>query len=174
MNDSGGRFVISLAGTAGPEFTLWQDGRLTMGPGGNSTFDLRANGDLFLNGTLFNSSDRNLKTAFKPVDTTEVLNKVAGMPITTWHYKDTQSDQRHMGPMAQDFRAAFGLGESDRTLATVDGIGVSLAAIKGLNKKLEKTVADQDRQIAELRDQLQEQKELLDVVLQTLQATGEK
>lgn len=180
MNDSGGRFVISLAGTSGPEFTLWQDGRLKMGPGGNSTFDLRANGDLFLNGTLFNSSDRNKKKAFKAVDTSDVLNKVAELPITTWQYKTTEADQRHMGPMAQDFRAAFGLGESDKTLATIDGIGVSLAAIKGLNNKVEslnKSNEDLSRQLQQKDDRindLEDRLEQLMLRMESLESTSTK
>lgn len=43
----------------------------------------------------------------------------------------------HIGPMAQDFNAAFQLGESDRAITTVDADGVALAAIQGLNQKLE-------------------------------------
>jgi len=39
--------------------------------------------------------------------------------------------------MAQDFRTAFGLGTDERHIATVDADGVALAAIQGLNQKLE-------------------------------------
>ena len=39
---------------------------------------------------------------------------------------------RHRGPTAQDFRAAFGLGEDDTTISTVDAQGVALAAVQGL------------------------------------------
>ena len=38
-----------------------------------------------------------------------------------------------MGPMAQDVFAAFGLGDSDLRIATIDLDGVALAAIKGLH-----------------------------------------
>jgi len=41
-----------------------------------------------------------------------------------------------MGPTAQDFHAAFGLGEDDRHIATVDRRGVALAAIQGLSEEL--------------------------------------
>ena len=54
----------------------------------------------------------------------------------SWNFKDLH-DGRHMGPMAQDFYAAFGLGNSDRTITSVDPDGVELAAIQGLNQKLE-------------------------------------
>ena len=58
---------------------------------------------------------------------------------------------RHLGPTAQDFRAAFGLGHNDTTISSVDAPGVALAAIQGLNAKLEARVAQQAREIAELR-----------------------
>lgn len=69
--------------------------------------------------------------------------------------------------------------EYETVTVTGDSIGevpsvYSLAAIKGRNAKLEKTVVEQDRQIAELRYQLEEQKELLNIVLQKLQVTEEK
>ncbi len=51
-----------------------------------------------------------------------------------------------MGPTAQDFRAAFGLGEDETTISVVDEQGVALAAIQGLNQKLEaKTQAAAER-----------------------------
>ena len=60
-----------------------------------------------------------------------------GVRIETWSYK-TQSDAiRHIGPTAQDFRAAFGLGESERHISSVDAEGVSLAAVQALNRKHE-------------------------------------
>jgi hypothetical protein len=52
--------------------------------------------------------------------------------------------------MAQDFHAAFGLGTDERHIATVDADGVALAAIQGLNQKLEATRAEN----AELRQEL--------------------
>lgn len=155
-SDADGRYVITLIGTNGAEFALEQNGRLRIGLAGSRMFDLDPNGNLFLSGTLTYSSDRNKKKAYKAVDTTSVLNKVASMPITTWQYKTDEDDLRHMGPMAQDFRAAFGLGKSDKTLATIDGIGVSLAAIKGLNRKVEKALQQKDDRIADLEDQLQQ------------------
>ena len=39
--------------------------------------------------------------------------------------------------MAQDFYAAFAVGPDDKHIATVDADGVALAAIQGLNQKLE-------------------------------------
>ena len=82
------------------------------------------------------TSDRNAKENFAPVSAQEILEKVAALPITTWNFK-AMGDGRHIGPMAQDFHAAFGLGGSDTTITSVDPDGVALAAIQGLNEKLE-------------------------------------
>lgn len=57
---------------------------------------------------------------------------MAQLPITTWNYKAEDETVRHMGSTAQDFYAAFGLGQDDRHISTVDAAGVSLAAIQAL------------------------------------------
>jgi hypothetical protein len=99
-------------------------------------------------------SDRNAKTAVRPINAREVLEKVATLPMNTWQYKTQETKYRHMGPMAQDFYAAFALGESDKGIDEIDGQGVALAAIQGLNEKLE----DRDAEIAALRSELKTQK----------------
>jgi hypothetical protein len=77
-------------------------------------------------------SDRAAKEDFAPVDGAEILERLATLPIETWKLRGQEPSIRHMGPMAQDFYAAFGLGESDRPISTVDADGVALAAIQGL------------------------------------------
>ncbi|MEA3312085.1 MAG: tail fiber domain-containing protein [candidate division WOR-3 bacterium] len=77
-------------------------------------------------------SDRNLKENFEQVDGQEVLDKLAEVPISTWNYKAQDDSIRHIGPMAQDFYAAFGVGEDDKHLTTVDVDGIALAAIQAL------------------------------------------
>jgi hypothetical protein len=83
-------------------------------------------------GTWASLSDRNAKTAIVPVDGEAVLAKVDALPITRWSYK-TERGVRHVGPMAQDFYAAFGVGEDDRHITSIDEDGVTLAAIKALH-----------------------------------------
>jgi hypothetical protein len=73
-----------------------------------------------------------LKEHFATVDSQEVLAQVAGLPITTWNYKAEDPGVRHMGPVAQDFYATFGLGLDDRHIAPADAAGVALVAIQGL------------------------------------------
>ena len=108
-------------------------------------------GGLTVNGTLVSSSDHNAKEEFQPVDTAAVLDKVAALPSQEWSYKADEARSRHLGPMAQDFRAAFGLGADDKHIATVDADGVALAAIQGLNQKLEQDTQQKAAEIAELK-----------------------
>lgn len=74
--------------------------------------------------------------------------------MQTWNYNSQDAAVRHLGPMAQDFKAAFGLGESDTGITTVDADGVALAAIQGLHRKLEQALKHRDEHNAELRQRL--------------------
>ena len=95
-------------------------------------------------------SDRNAKTDFKPIDGAAVLELVGRLPITSWAFKDDRGT-RHIGPMAQDFHAAFGLsGEDDKHINLSDAAGVSLAAIQELTERLK----EKDARIAALEGQV--------------------
>ena len=62
-----------------------------------------------------------------------------------------------MGPAAQEFRAASGLGEDDKHIATVDADGVALAAIQAVHKpSLEKDqrIEALTREVSELQVRL--------------------
>ena len=83
------------------------------------------------------TSDRNTKENFAALDDKAVLQKVVAMPVTEWNYKADSNGVQHIGPMAQDFHAAFQLdGTDDKHISVVDEGGVALAAIQGLNQKL--------------------------------------
>ena len=101
--------------------------------------------------TWNNASDRNLKAGFAPVDARAVLAKVAALPLQSWHYTNAPG-ARHVGPMAQDFQAAFGLGADDKTIATVDADGVALAAIQGLNSLVKAQAVELESLKAELAE----------------------
>lgn len=79
-----------------------------------------------------------------------MLDWVAVLPITQWEFKELK-DGAHIGPTVQDFRAAFGLGGSDQTITLSDEAGVSVAAIQGLNLKLQQ----KETEITELKLRLQ-------------------
>jgi hypothetical protein len=82
------------------------------------------------------SSDRALKTNFASVDPADMLARVWQLPITTWNYTADDPSVRHIGPMAQDFAATFGVGADDRHIHAIDGQGVALAAIQGLARDI--------------------------------------
>ncbi|MCL4789493.1 MAG: tail fiber domain-containing protein [Verrucomicrobia bacterium] len=141
-------------------------GQMSFRAGGVERMTLSASG-LTVNGTFVSSSDRNAKENFQPVNPQEVLEKVAALPVSRWNYKD-DTRVRHLGPMAQDFHAAFGLGADDKHIATVDADGVALAAIQGLNEKVEVRSQNAESQIrklaaenADLKAELAELKQLV-------------
>ena len=88
-------------------------------------------------------SDRNKKENFAEIDGEALLNKIETMPVLTWNYKTQDDEIRHMGPMAQDFYAAFCLSDDSLRINTVDIDGVNLAAVQALierNRQLETRV----------------------------------
>ncbi len=94
-------------------------------------------------------SDRNAKKGFAPVDYQAVLEKLAKVPVEQWHYKwERDSDVPNIGPMAQDFKAAFYPGRDEKSITTLEFDGVELAAIQGLNQKL----GEKDAEIQELKE----------------------
>jgi trimeric autotransporter adhesin len=103
-------------------------------------------------GVWTNGSDRNSKENFTPVDAQRVLAQVAALPIATWNYRAESPSVRHMGPMAQDFSAAFGLGADDVSIGTIDVDGVALAAIQGLYQLTQAQEAENAAQKAEIAE----------------------
>jgi hypothetical protein len=108
------------------------------------------------------TSDRNLKEAFVPVATGTLLDHLAAMPVFTYRMKGARDKSVFLGPTAQDFMAAFHLGDGDDTkINEANAIGVALAAAKGVYAKLrqdEATIAADHDKIAALERQLTEQK----------------
>jgi trimeric autotransporter adhesin len=108
------------------------------------------------------TSDRNAKENFAPLDGNAVLAKVISIPLTEWNYKDDAADTRHIGPMAQDFHAAFQLnGTDDKHISVIDEGGVALAAIQGLNQKLESEAQAKDAEIADLKTRMEKLEQLV-------------
>jgi len=157
VNNGGIRFQFDN----GAQGTSW---RFQTATGGNDRFEVTkvgtgkiefavdASGNAYLAGVLNESSDRNAKTKITPVDADAVLDKVAQLPIAQWAYKESP-DVHHIGPMAQDFRAAFGTGSNETTLATMDVGGVAIASIQALqarNQELEKRVQQLEALVSQL------------------------
>lgn len=101
-------------------------------------------------GSWADLSDRDFKANLTAVDGRTVLERLIAMPIQNWNYISQDPSIRHLGPTAQDFRAAFALGDDDRYITTVDASGVALAAIQGLYE----VVRQKDARISELEARL--------------------
>jgi hypothetical protein len=194
FGSSSGEGIVSKRATDGASgwgldfFTAFQR-RLTIQNGGNVGIGtnipqqkLHVVGNILATGTITPNSDRNAKTDFASVDAAAVLEKVALLPIQQWRFKAEPDGVRHVGPMAQDFRAAFGLGEIPTAIATVDADGVALAAIQGLNEKvegrmqnaevrsrrLEEKLEQKETEIAELKTTVNELQQLMQAMNQKL------
>jgi len=103
-------------------------------------------------------SDRNVKKDFASVNSLQILEKLAALPITQWHYQwEDQTVTPHIGPMAQDFKAAFFPGRDDKSITTLEADGVAFAAIQGLNRKLEQ----KQTEITELKARLEKLERLV-------------
>lgn len=85
-----------------------------------------------------------------PVNGFQILERVAGLPISTWRYHWEAPEVRHLGPMAQDWAATFGLGENDTTIAGVDANGVALVSIQALHQLIGELRAE----VTDLREQV--------------------
>lgn len=153
--------------TAATHLDLWQgkstggEIRFVMGPSAVEVVNVDSAGNMTIDGTLTELSDKSSKENITPVNGEEILTQLAAVPISIWNYKDETTDARHIGPMAQDFHEAFNVGKDDRHIASLDTSGVALAAIQTLHKKAE--------QKDELIEQLQQQNAELEKRLQALE-----
>jgi hypothetical protein len=95
------------------------------------------------------TSDRATKRGFASVNARAILERLAALPLTTWSYTNSPSI-RHLGPVAQDFAAAFALGEDDKHIATVDADGVLFASVQALHQ----LVQEKDARITALEKEL--------------------
>jgi hypothetical protein len=175
---SGGGFAAGQFARAddGGSF-VWSDGTaVTQSPAAN-TFSVRASGGIWLGttstpsitaghfldtstggflssaGAWTSSSDRSLKRDFRPVSRESVLRRIGRMPLSSWSYKAETPGVRHIGPTAQAFYRAFGLGLGNKHIAAIDEGGVALAAIQGLyrqNLALQSRVRKLERRLARL------------------------
>lgn len=130
---------------------IWSDGSDVFGTVRTNSFNVLAKGGyefytgsgigvrLAPSGTSWAViSDRNAKKNFTPLDGKTVLAKLAAVPVEQWNYKwEDDTDVPNIGPMAQDFKAAFYPGRDDQSITTLEFDGVEMAAIKGLNQKVD-------------------------------------
>jgi hypothetical protein len=119
-------------------------------------------------------SDLRAKKNFRVADPAAVLEKLAGVSITRWNYEWEADDASpHLGPVAQDFKAAFYPGRDDTTITTLEYDGVALMAIQGLNQKLEQHLKRRDAEISALKRELAEVKAMLNELSKPNQPAGQ-
>ena len=86
-----------------------------------------------------------------PVNGFEILDRVLALPISAWSYTFDDPTVRHIGPMAQDWAAAFGLGDTDRMIDMVDANGIAMVCIQAMHRHI---VELQD-EVATLRERIE-------------------
>ena len=164
INDSanGGAsyFSIDDVDGAGSALKILAGGNVGIGTD-TPTERLHVDGNVYVSGTVTEMSDQNSKENIASVDGGDILALLEAVPITSWNYKFESPEVRHLGPMAQDFYTAFGLGADETRIASLDTSGVALAAIQELNLLLK----EKNTQI----DNLQEQNEALEARLAALE-----
>ncbi len=147
--------VLQMATPTGDgKFRVRKSGGLQALNGSTEIMALNSTGDLTVK-SVTETSSREAKNGFESVDGLSVLEKVAALPISEWSYKVDNPGVRHLGPMAEDFHAAFGLGKTDKGITSVDTTGVALAAIQGLNQKLMEKNAQLEQRLLELEEMVQ-------------------
>jgi hypothetical protein len=136
--------AVNFVSTGPNQFAVRAQGGVWFGTAGpvnipTTAFIATSTGAFLSNGgTWTNASSRTLKTDFAPIDAGAILDRVLALPLSRWQYRNGGAEGQHLGPVAEDFRAAFGLGAADgHSISTVDASGVALAAIQGLNQRLE-------------------------------------
>lgn len=99
------------------------------------------------------TSDKNAKENFRSVDSEEILESLSQLPISYWNMKGDRRRTPHIGPTAQDFYLAFGLGQDNQTINRADVQGVALAAIQALhreNQELKLRLSELEARLARL------------------------
>jgi trimeric autotransporter adhesin len=106
-------------------------------------------------GSWSSMSSKEQKENFETIDSQEILNKVISMPVQKWNYKSQDDSVKHIGPFAEDFEQAFGVGDFKGRITSTDADGVALAAIQGLNEKLQQELVGKQQEIDSLNKRLE-------------------
>jgi hypothetical protein len=152
--------------TLGPVFQSTAPNQFLVRASGGTTFysniGLSAGVRLAPNASAWSSlSDVNSKEHFRDLDGDDVLAKIARMPIHEWNYKTQDAAIRHVGPTAQDFHAAFGLGEDPLRISTIDADGIALRAVQALEARTRGADEALARENLELRKRIEALEQLI-------------
>ena len=169
INNNGQALFVLKDTTQGPRWaigtlsTSWVvDNQANTG----TELTLTNTGNLTVLGTVNGSSSRDVKTNFATLEPKEALARISSLPISLWSYKTDDPGVRHLGPMAEDFYQAFGLGMDDKHIAFTDESGVALLAVQGLHQ----VVQEKDKEIAELKSRIETLEKLVQGLAQKASA----
>jgi hypothetical protein len=179
QNEAVGDFSLAAGRRAAANHAgsfVWADATAsTFGSTGINQFAVRASGGTHIysnsrlnSGVKLNSgsgswsmlSDKNHKDNLIEIDPTAVLEQLERLPVYSWNYKSQSDEIRHVGPTSQDFKQAFGIGEEDTHISSIDADGVALSAIKGLILQLR----EKEGQIEKLNEENSALRRRFDVV----------
>lgn len=107
-------------------------------------------GQMRIAGTLAQGSSRETKHRIEPVRTRDVLSSLSRLEISRWQYRDDAAGAEHMGPMAEDFHGAFGLGADDKHISPGDMAAVALSSLQEMDRRSQA----QSEEIERLRGQV--------------------
>ncbi len=142
-------FAVENIDSSTMPLKIGADGAVSLGH--NGAFSLSSGGNLTIRGTLSDSSDKNLKENFQEVKSSEVLEKIEKLPITTWNYKgDTSS---HIGAMAQDFYKSFAFGPDNLHISPRDVAFISMVGVQELveqNKQKDQKIKELEQKVKQL------------------------
>lgn len=130
----GGSFTIGLSGAALPALSLVPSGDTTAA------------------GSLAELASQANVSGTAGVDAASILQKVGALPVSSWSFSASPGT-RHLGPLAGDFSAAFGLGNAN-AVAPADVAGVALVAVQGLiaeNRSLSARLGKAETEAAEAK-----------------------
>jgi hypothetical protein len=152
-----GSFIFGDASTSTPSESTADNQFMVRAAGGvrlRTSATLGTGCDLPAGSGAFScTSDRNQKDDFWTVDAEETLAKAMALPVSNWRYRAEPGNVRHIGPMAQDFYASFGLGSSETAIGLGDLSGINLVAIQALAARTDE-LREKTREVDQLRTEL--------------------
>lgn len=130
---SGGSAALSGYGQQGSLLNTQYQNQLQSYQAGQSALGGLFGGIGALAGAFISSKDfKHEKTPSKGN-----LEAVQKMPVEEWTYKPGMGDEgRHVGPYAEDFKAATGRGDG-KSIPIQDMMGVTMGAVQELGKKVD-------------------------------------
>lgn len=115
----------------------------TFGP--SKFMDTSTGAYLSTSGVWESVSARDTKENFTAIDRQQLLDTIDQLEITRWNYKIDGTAIQHIGPVAEDFHAAFGVGGGNKTISSLDPAGIALAAVQELNRRVEELRIERER-----------------------------